>query len=874
MQTFCFADRNFYETASRWVSETGSFTVLDNPVPDGWVRGQRGVWVGFSPEGHKYPDQGWKIHASAVLDNADLVCTAIWEYCIAKGVPFKLLSSANVLLAHSAKYAPRGSSGKLATIYPRDERETHTILTELGGRLDGEPNPYILSDLRWGDGPLYVRYGGFVEKFCNDEEGDLTPAIRRPDGKLVPDRRRPVFTIPPWVGLPDFLAPHVAARSNDSGATMPYRILEALHFSNCGGVYRAERLTDGCVVVLKEARPLVGFDTHRDDAITRLAREKWALQQLAGIDGIPECYDSFELDGHHFVAMEFVEGQHLQGWQARRHPLVITEAPTEAEVKRYTRDALDLMERLQQLLDAVHDRGVIFGDLHPGNVIVRPDGSVALIDFELAFDAARDRYRPGLAAPGFAAGPETTGPAVDDYAMAALRLCMFMPLPRVLALAPAKTRQHLDAAERRFPLPADYVASIRQGLGLSEDTAPGIPRTEARTVASALATSVLGAPGPGWTEMRKSIVDGILASATPDRADRLFPGDFRLFSNGGLGFVNGATGVLWALSTTGCGRFPEYEQWLLDSVRRGLNPRPGFFDGMHGIAYVLRHLGYDDVAAQVLDQALAWTAQLSSMNLSNGLAGVGLNLLHFVRYAGRTDLRGQVHDVTERLSDAVRTGLPFGSRTGGSAMPKPVKAGLQRGWSGPALFFVRRFEESGDPVHLDLAVQALHRDLDLCQTAASGACYYEEAGVRLSCYLEVGSAGIAVVTDELLRHRPDERLLTALPHLALACSSEFVIQSTLFTGRAGLLATLCRIFDRVPTIDPGRIVNRHLDQFRLHAVDLDGHLAFPGNQSLRLSMDLATGGAGILVGMSTAFEPETEFFPFFSSRKAPRKINS
>jgi hypothetical protein len=38
----------------------------------------------------------------------------------------------------------------------------------LGELLYGQPGPYILSDLRWGSGPLYVRYGGFAERYCID----------------------------------------------------------------------------------------------------------------------------------------------------------------------------------------------------------------------------------------------------------------------------------------------------------------------------------------------------------------------------------------------------------------------------------------------------------------------------------------------------------------------------------------------------------------------------------------------------------------------------------------------------------------------------------------------------------------------------------
>ncbi len=69
--------------------------------------------------------------------------------------------------------------------------------------------PYILSDLRYGDGPLYARYGAFTKRHCRNGEDELVPAITDASGKLVPDVRQPVFSVPPWVTLPAFLTPHL-----------------------------------------------------------------------------------------------------------------------------------------------------------------------------------------------------------------------------------------------------------------------------------------------------------------------------------------------------------------------------------------------------------------------------------------------------------------------------------------------------------------------------------------------------------------------------------------------------------------------------------------------------------------------------------------
>ena len=47
-----------------------------------------------------------------------------------------------------------------------------------------------------------------------------------------------------------------------------------------------------------------------------------------------------------------------------------------------------------------------------------------------------------------------------------------------------------------------------------------------------------------------------------------------------------------------------------------------------------------------------------------------------------------------------------------------------------------------------------------------------------------------------------------------------------------------------------------------HAVRYQGNLAFPGDMLLRLSMDLGTGTAGVLLALAAALAPEGAAMPF------------
>jgi class III lanthionine synthetase len=223
-ENYTLADPTFYDAMYSRQTAGESFSIADRPLPDGWKIKDQDDWLVVDPGPSGLPAQGWKIHASATLDNADRILTAVWDYCVPRGIQFKFLRSHSALNARLSKYATRGNSGKLVTIYPDDDNECETILRELGEELDGEQSSYILTDLRWGKGPLYVRYGAFAMRYTVDERGEPVPAIADGDGNLVADRRNPVFYIPPWVTLPPFLEPHLAARNAATVADMPYTI--------------------------------------------------------------------------------------------------------------------------------------------------------------------------------------------------------------------------------------------------------------------------------------------------------------------------------------------------------------------------------------------------------------------------------------------------------------------------------------------------------------------------------------------------------------------------------------------------------------------------------------------------------------------------
>jgi tRNA A-37 threonylcarbamoyl transferase component Bud32 len=795
----------------------------------------------------------------------------VWQYCVPRGLFFKFLGSRIAVLMRNAKYAARSASGKAVTIYPADEAAFERIVRELDTELAGSHGPYILSDLRYGTGPLYVRYGGFTERFCLDSSGEMVSAIENPAGDLVPDPRSHVFKMPEWVGLPEFLAPHLAARNSVSITGMEYDLTGALHFSNGGGVYTADHKRSGERVILKEARPYAGLAADGSDAVTRLYRERDALLRLTGLGIAPEVRGTFQVGEHHFLAEEFIPGKTLNSCFVERHPLG-GQAPGPAATKEYTAWALRICDRVELAAAAMHERGIVFNDLHMFNVMVRPDETVAFIDFEAASDVSEGRTRT-VGNPGFAAPRDRTGTGVDAYSLACLRLAMFLPLSTLFPLDADKPARLAAEIARLFPVPDGFLDEAVREITRDQHAA------RLAVTARAAADAARDASGRArWDHLAADMVRAIRASATPDRGDRLFPGDIDQFrvTGGGLGLAHGAAGVLYALSQAAGVRVPEHEDWLANrAAQPPQGTRLGLYSGLAGVAYTLARLGRLDAAVAAARHCLDDRWHKLGHDLYDGLSGFALAMMSVGDRAGEPELSAAGMRAAETvaapyleapcLEAPYLLGVPPPAADGSRG---PV--GLLRGASGKALLFIRLYERTGNRCYLDAAEGAIAADLARCVTDRHGALQVNDNGWRTLPYLGGGSAGIGMVIDQFTAHRASEAFTDAARGIRLAANSGFYVQAGLFNGRAGMIACLASGRDAGQAgADSARdaaahVIGTHVDRLAWHAVRYGDGLAFPGDMMLRLSMDLGTGTAGVLLGTAAALAPHGAVLPFFA----------
>lgn len=827
--TYCAADRDFFETPARLPDDATRYPLACGEAPEGWSRATRGLWSVLTPDGVRLPEQGWKIHLSATPRVADMTLDRAAAVLLRRRVPFKFLRSREALLLTADKNMARGSSGKFVTVYPADDAELATVLAELRSAVDGLPGPHILSDLRIGRGPVHVRYGAFVERWCADEDGRQVPALRDPSGTLVPDVRSPVFTLPDWVTPPAFLDEPLAALRAAGFGDFPYRVVKALHFTNAGGIYLARHRVGGQTVVLREARPFAGLDGTAADGVERLHREYRALTALRGLDCVPEVYGLHTAWEHHFLAEEYIEGQTLLDAVLNRYPAVGRDTGEEA-TRAYARWAGTVIDNLGRALDAVHERGLRFRDVHPLNIIVRSDDSVALVDFEYAADLdASDGMRVG--ARGFAAPAGMAPRDVDAYGLWATWLFTLLPMMEMADFAPDKA-----------PL---LEAVARERFGLSPTEGPRRPDTARARPAAPEATAThaddVFAPAE-WPALRDRLAEGIHACATPDREDRLFPADWEVFHTGGHTLAHGAAGVLLALHRAGTAVPDTYIDWLIAAARR---TRPeaagGLYDGLYGVAVVLDELGRPEAAAEILERARA-ANDPHGVGLFGGLAGIALTLCHFAVRTGDTALLDEAAHIADRLETLRRDSSAPGLRL-------PDHAGLMHGLGGPALLQLRLHHVTGEKRRLDAARAALDWDIRQCVTMADGTVQAKQ-GHRHLPYLDQGSTGIALVAREYLT-RADDPALAAFVSAATPCgAAPFVREPGLFHGRAGLVAA----FALLAPADEEEQLLAAVRNFSWHALRKGEGMYVPGAGLLRLSADLATGSAGVLLALHTVFE--------------------
>src|SRR5439155_541397 len=118
---------------------------------------------------------------------------------------------------------------------------------------------------------------------------------------------------------------------------------------------------------------LTAYRPGEPSELERFRREARAAASLSH-PNVAAVYEVGEFEGHHFIAMELVEGESL----AER----LRGAPLSSEV------ALDIATQVADGLAAAHSKGIVHRDIKPENIMLRTGGQevprAEITDFGLA----------------------------------------------------------------------------------------------------------------------------------------------------------------------------------------------------------------------------------------------------------------------------------------------------------------------------------------------------------------------------------------------------------------------------------------------------------------------------------------------------------
>jgi DNA-binding response OmpR family regulator len=149
------------------------------------------------------------------------------------------------------------------------------------------------------------------------------------------------------------------------------QILRRLADGGAGTIYLARRQATGENVAIKVmAQRLPSGEESRE--AQRLTREYETIRRVES-PRVVRVHDLGVTDGHVYLVMEYFPSGSLRD-------LLLGPLPREK--------ALDYVSQIAAALEIVHRAGILHRDLKPANIMLRADGSLALIDFGTAKYAA------------------------------------------------------------------------------------------------------------------------------------------------------------------------------------------------------------------------------------------------------------------------------------------------------------------------------------------------------------------------------------------------------------------------------------------------------------------------------------------------------
>ncbi|WP_369373226.1 class IV lanthionine synthetase LanL [Streptomyces sp. cg36] len=732
------------------------------------------------PGADELPSHGWKLHISARPEDLAQVAELILPVLLRHVCDAKFARDAAVLGEMNSGALDAALVGKAVTVYPRPQDVT-ALGRELAALLAGRTGPRVLSDRQVRpDAPVHYRYGPFRATGTDDAALVMTG----PDGVRFGGRASTRYRQPPWTADP-FRAAAPPARRPATVIGGRYRLTAGVSRSPHGDVYRAVDTVSGERAIVKQARAHVGEGSDGVDARGRLRHEHRVLAALADVDGVPGVRDYVRHgEDEYLITTDHGPGDLRRDVLAHGPYAPVRTGSGAAGADADPRDFAALTRRLLTVLDAVHARGVVVGDLKPSNVVLGEDGTAHLVDFGVS---ALRGERPAGATPGYSmpvyrAG-RPGGRADDLYALGATLYFALTGMDPVVVDGDHAVNTDRTLACLAAVLPHEPHRPARELVAGLLDPDPLRRVACARRWRGPTAPVPTGHRLPAPRPVTRGLLDDVIAHtvATCVRAaDDLPAGSLprRGQLHFGLTLYDGAAGV-------GLELLHHTEQPGVTRAVLGLARRTADHSALTTLTAALHtgRTGVDlflDGAAELLGRAGEFTAPPSTRAYDDtgdqigGAAGVGTGLLVLAR---RAHAAGRYEEGGARLAAARECARTLLAAEDGRERPAPQRSaaaseaafpfGFAHGRAGIVHFLHAYHRHTGDPAagaaaRSGLAELAQHTPRLLALAARP------EAHRRYGSWCR-GLAGIGTLLIEAGGHEGDPGLTELGVRCARAC---------------------------------------------------------------------------------------------------------
>jgi len=372
--------------------------------------------------------QGWILHISVVRWQVAILLDTLLPFLKQKALAFRVVKDKE--MARSILDGNLGlcQEGKIMSIYPENDQIAASVALRLIELTQMFKGPKIPTDAHLG-ACVYTRYGAFKPIVISNEAGKEENYIYDSKGELTKDIYYVPFHCPKDIQWPfDSISP-LPSEVKSGNRGYKYRQVALLKSDSKGDVYRGvylKRLFQPIACVIKEGRKNMWSDEFDRDMMDRLEWQMEIHTRLKGLIPIPSMLSYFRNDDNRIMILEYISGPNLiekcfqlnsncQSWHALpyKHKALV----------------LDYVIQVLDIVNKIHNLGLVHRDLTPVNFLIDKKGKVFLIDNELMYDIKNIFPSPpfeggttGFTSPQQQVG-ETPATADDIYALGSTLIC-------------------------------------------------------------------------------------------------------------------------------------------------------------------------------------------------------------------------------------------------------------------------------------------------------------------------------------------------------------------------------------------------------------------------------------------------------------------